>query len=264
MRQGSRRAWFADRAEAGRVLAEQLAPYAGRADVLVLGLPRGGVPVAAEVAARLGLPLDCWVVRKLGLPGHSEFAMGALASGGEVEVDELLLRELGVSPAALAEVERRERAELERREALYRGGRPPPDIAGRTVLVIDDGMATGATMRAVVGALRRRAPARIIVAVPVASRQACLELGELADDCLCTATPEPFRAVGHFYGSFAPTSDAEVIACLESAAARELALGQRRGLAPGTGAGGLRAMMPRDPSTVIPVTAEPLTGDGPC
>ena len=257
MRQGSSRAWFANRAEAGRVLAQRLETFAGRAGsrevrrespsgvhsgvhsgvpsdvsskLVVLGLPRGGVPVAAEVAAHLHAPLDCWLVRKLGLPGHAEFAMGALASGGDVEVDEVLLRELGVGRAAVDEVARRERAELERRERLYRRGRPPPEIAGRVVIVVDDGMATGATMRAVVNALRKGRPARIIVAVPVASREACLEIGELADECVCVAVPEPFRAVGMFYGDFSPTSDEEVLACLArqdrlGAPARDAGLG---------------------------------------
>ena len=215
MKPGTSRVMFEDRIDAGGVLAERLWEYAGRHDVLVLGLPRGGVPVAAEVAGRLSAPLDICLVRKLGVPGHEEFAMGAIASGGVVEVDEALVRELHIPLPAVLNVVRSERAELERREFVYRGERAPASVAGKTVIVVDDGMATGATMRAVVSSLRSHSPARIVVAVPVASRQACQDLQRHADVCICVACPEPFRAVGLFYADFAPTSDAEVIACLE-------------------------------------------------
>lgn len=205
---------FADRRAAGRALATQLDEYARRDDVLVLGLPRGGVPVAAEVAAALQAPLDVWIVRKLGIPGHEECAMGALASDGIVDLDRGLVARLGIDDADVQAVIRRERAELERRTRAYRHGRPALRLDGRRVIVVDDGLATGSTMRAAVRSLRCRLPASIIVAVPVASRDACAEFARRADRCVCVLSPEPFGAVGAWYEDFAPTSDEEVLACL--------------------------------------------------
>jgi putative phosphoribosyl transferase len=206
---------FKDRDDAGRALAARLAEHAGRSDVLVLGLPRGGVPVAAQVAALLHAPLDVWLVRKLGVPGHEEYAMGAIASGGIVDLDEDVVRQLGLSTADVQRVLVRESAELERRERLYRHGRALPKIRGKLVIVVDDGLATGSTMRAAVSALRKLEPARIIAAAPVASSQACAELARHADECVCVSTPEPFHAVGAWYHDFRPTSDEEVAAYLE-------------------------------------------------
>lgn len=211
---------FADRIAAGRALAALLSSYSDRPDVVVLGLPRGGVPVAAEVAAALAAPLDVCIVRKIGVPGHEEFAMGAIASGGVVELDRSLIHGLGLADAAVAAVVQRERAELARREKAYRNGRAAPAIAGRTVILVDDGLATGSTMRAAVNALRIQNPAHIVVAVPVGAREACAALSKAADACVCLARPEPFQAVGLWYVDFRPTSDEEVLACLEDAAAR--------------------------------------------
>lgn len=201
---------FADRREAGRVLATRLSEYGGRADVIVLALPRGGVPVAFEVAQTLGAPLDVFVVRKLGLPGQEEFAMGALASGGVRILDEETIRLAGVSAEELRWVTEFEQAELERRERRYRGDRPFPDLTGRTVILVDDGLATGATMRAAVTALRQEDPARVVVAVPVAALETCDAFREIADDIICAMTPERFRAVGLWYSDFSQTTDEEV------------------------------------------------------
>ena len=201
---------FRNRAEAGRILAESLHGYAGRDDVVVLGLPRGGVPVAAEVAAALGAPLDVLVVRKVGVPGHEELAMGAVASGGVLVLDEALIETLGIDRPVIEEVVERELVELERREAAYRGERAPPALAGKTVVLVDDGLATGSTMRAAVRAVRAREPARIVVAVPVAAAETCRELEREADEVVCAATPRSFRAVGLWYDDFRPTSDDEV------------------------------------------------------
>jgi predicted phosphoribosyltransferase len=209
---------FRDRRHAGDVLARQLAHYAGRDDVIVLGLPRGGVPVAAEVARALGAPLDVFVVRKLGFPGHEEFAMGAIASGG-VRVMNPDVAGAGIPPAMVDAVAAREQQELERRERAYRGARPPLDLKGRIVVLVDDGLATGSTMRAAVMAVRQLAPKRVVVAVPVAAAPTCEQLREMADEVVCAATPEPFRAVGLWYQNFEQTSDAEVRALLESASA---------------------------------------------
>lgn len=239
LRSGSQRALFVDRADAGRALAAKLRAYAGRKDVLVLGLPRGGVPVAAVVAATLGAPLDVWLVRKLGVPHNEEFAMGALSSDGIVELDRDLIRELAISQSAILETVQRERAELERRERAYRLGRPVPDLHGRTVIVVDDGLATGSTMRAAVRAVRCHLPAQIIVAVPVASRQACAELAGRADVCVCVAQPEPFGAVGRWYQNFDPTSDEEVLASLQHSAARDPG---QRSTEPGSRGFGSRAL----------------------
>lgn len=212
---------YADRAEAGRVLAERLKPLAGRPDLVVLALPRGGVPVAYEIARRLGAPLDVFVVRKLGVPGHEELAMGALASGGVRVLNQDLIDELGIPDRVIEAVTVREQNELERRERAYRGTRPAPDLRGKTVVLVDDGLATGNTMRAAVEAVRAQKPARVIVAVPVAARASCEELAEVADEVVCGRTPEPFRAVGLWYDDFEQTSDEEVGALLSQAQDRD-------------------------------------------
>src|ERR1700687_5317950 len=201
---------FRDRREAGRVLAEKLAAYANRPDALVLALPRGGVPVAYEVARALGAPLDVFVVRKLGVPGYEELAMGAVATGGVHVLNDQLVERLGIPEHIIDAVAARERRELARRERLYRGGRSPPDIRGRTVILVDDGLATGATMHAAIQALRQQNPARIVVAVPTASPETCEEMKARADDVICAITPEPFHAVGRWYQDFSQTADEEV------------------------------------------------------
>jgi predicted phosphoribosyltransferase len=210
---------FRDRTEAGRLLATKLAAYANRPDVVVLALPRGGVPVAFEVARALGAPLDVFVVRKLGVPGHEEFAMGAVATGGVRIVNEPVVRALGIPEYVIDAVAATEQQELERRERLYRGDRPPGDVRGRTVILVDDGLATGATMLAAIKALRKMQPARIVVAVPVASRDTCEALGSEADDMVCAVTPEPFYAVGQWYEDFSQTTDDEVRELLQRAEA---------------------------------------------
>lgn len=199
---------YADRAEAGRVLADHLAGYRGAPGLLVLGLPRGGVPVAAVVAHALAAPLDVFIVRKLGYPGHPEYAMGAIASGG-VRVMKVVP---GLAPgqAQIEDVVAREQGELVRRELLYRGDRAAPPLRGRTLVVVDDGLATGATMEAAVRALRGHAPRHVCVAVPVGSRDSCHALALLADRVVCPAQPEPFRAVSLWYGEFPQTGDDEV------------------------------------------------------
>jgi predicted phosphoribosyltransferase len=209
---------FGNRADAGRRLAQRLAHYAGRPDVLVLGLPRGGVPIAFEVARSLGAPLDVFTVRKLGVPGHEELAMGAIASDGVVLLNDEVVESLGIPREAIAAVAAKEKRELERRERDYRGDRPPLDVAGRTVIVVDDGLATGSTMRAVMAALADRKPARIVVAVPVAAPDSCEELRALVDEVVCVVTPDPFFAVGLWYEDFSPTSDEEVRELLREAA----------------------------------------------
>jgi putative phosphoribosyl transferase len=201
---------FRDRTEAGQVLAARLTEYGDRADVLVLALPRGGVPVAYEVARALHVPLDIFLVRKLGVPGHEELAMGAIASGGVRVLNEDVVRELRISPETIASVAAGEQRELERRERSYRGERPMFDVRGRTVLLIDDGLATGSTMRAAIAALRRKGPARIVVAVPVGSSETCAEFQDEADETVCARTPEPFYAVGRWYEDFTQTTDEEV------------------------------------------------------
>jgi len=210
---------FRDRTHAGRVLANALADYKGRTDLLVLALPRGGVPLAVEVARAVSAPVDIFVVRKLGVPGHEELAMGALASGGVRVINRDVVDALGISGRIIDEVAAEEKRELERRERLYRCGRPPQDVRGKTVILIDDGLATGSTMRAAVAALRERGPVQIVVAVPTASRSTCAEFRNVADDCVCAMTPEPFRAVGLWYEDFSQTSDEEVCELLEHAAA---------------------------------------------
>ncbi|MDE3152871.1 MAG: phosphoribosyltransferase [Gemmatimonadota bacterium] len=201
---------FVDRHDAGRQLAEHLRAYAHEPGLIVLGLPRGGVPVAYEVARALGAPLDVFVVRKLGVPGHEEYAMGAIASGGIRVVNQEAMRQLQLTAADLDRVERDERRELERRDRLYRGDRPHADLAGRTVLLVDDGLATGSTMLAAVEAARTRGPRRIIVAAPVAPPDTREAIRRAADDCVCVHTPDPFYGVGVWYADFDQTTDEEV------------------------------------------------------
>jgi len=201
---------FANRTEAGRLLVEKLVNYAGRDDVIVLGLPRGGVPVAFEVAQRLGAPLDVFLVRKLGVPGFEELAAGAIASGGVRVLNEDVMRSIPHADEAIEAVTIRETAELERREQIYREGRPPPELRDRIVILVDDGLATGATMRAAVKALRQSGAAKIVVAVPVGPPETCHELEERADETICLSTPEFFQAVGQYYEDFSQTSDEDV------------------------------------------------------
>lgn len=210
---------FRDRTEAGRLLAEKLTTYSGRPDVLVLALPRGGVPVAYEVARALDAPLDVFVVRKLGVPGHEELAMGAIASGGVCVLNDDLVQTLRIPDQLIEVVTARERRELERRERAYRNGRPAPGVRGRTVILVDDGLATGSTMRAAVEALRRLGPARVVVAVPTAAPSTCDEFRHEADECVCDITPDPFYAVGLWYEDFSQTTDDEVRDLLERSAA---------------------------------------------
>ena len=219
---------FRDRTEAGRRLARELARYANRADVVVLGLPRGGIPVAYEVARALEAPLDVFVVRKLGLPGQEELAVGAIASGGVRFVNEDLVKHLRVPAGVVDEIAAREERELARRERAYRGGRRPLSVSGRVAILVDDGLATGASMRAAAAALRRLGPARIVVAVPVGAAETCREFGALADDVVCTETPEPFWAVGNWYDDFSQTTDEEVRELLELARRDEEEREERR------------------------------------
>jgi putative phosphoribosyl transferase len=201
---------FSDRHAAGRALAERLNAFAGRGDVVVLALPRGGVPVAYEVAHALNAPLDVFVVRKLGVPGHEELAMGAIASGDVQVLNQEVLDWYRLSDADVEAVARRERAELERREQLYRGSRPLTPIEGRIAIMIDDGLATGSTMRAAVEAVRRLKPARIVVAVPVGARNTCEEFRQIANDVVCVISPASFSAVGQWYQDFSQTTDEDV------------------------------------------------------
>jgi predicted phosphoribosyltransferase len=216
---------FRDRAEAGRLLAEQLRDYAGRDDVVVLALPRGGVPVGYEVAKALRAPLDAFVVRKLGVPGYEELAMGAIASGGLVVLNPEPIRALGISDEEIRRAAAKEERELRRREEVYRGGHDPPEVEGKTVIIVDDGLATGSTMRAAALAVRQLNPARVVVAVPVAAAETCDAFRDVVDDIVCHVTPRPFRAVGLWYDDFSQTSDEEVRELLERAndytAARE-------------------------------------------
>ena len=209
---------FRDRREAGRVLAELLAQYRGQKDVAVLALPRGGVPVAYEVARALGAPLDVFLVRKLGTPGQEELAMGAIASGGELVLNEDVIRGIGIGPEELKHAAEKEYRELERREQAYREGRPPPDVAGRVVILVDDGLATGSSMRAAIAALKARHPKQIVVAVPAAPKSTCRELQAYVDDVVCATTPSPFFAVGRSYWDFDEVSDEEVRDVLREAA----------------------------------------------
>ena len=201
---------FFDRRAAGRVLAASLQEYANRDDVVVLALPRGGVPVAFEVASALNAPLDIFVVRKLGTPGHRELAMGAIASGGVRVLNDDVVRWYGVPPEAIEAIAREELAELDRRERAYRAQRPPLQLSGRMLILVDDGLATGSTMRAAALAVRAHRPARVVVAVPVGAKETCAELSSLADEVVCARTPEPFSAVGQWYLNFDQTDDDEV------------------------------------------------------
>jgi len=211
-------ALYQDRTEAGRILATKLTAYANRKDVLVLALPRGGVPVAFEVAKELHAPLDVFVVRKLGVPGHEELAMGAIASGGVRVLNDSLVRDLRLPSRLIEIVAAKEQQELARREVLYREGRPPIPLSGRTAVLVDDGLATGATMLAAARSLRQQKPRRIVVAVPVAAPDACEEFQAHVDEVICAFTPEPFHAVGIWYEDFSQTSDTEVRELLERAA----------------------------------------------
>jgi predicted phosphoribosyltransferase len=201
---------FRNRAAAGRALARALSHYAGRDDVAVLALPRGGVPVAYELARELRAPLDVFLVRKLGVPGHEELAMGAIASGGVLVLDEGVVRWLGISEDQIQKTLAREMDELRRREAAYRDARQLPDLKGKTVILVDDGLATGASMQAAARAVRRHEPARIVIAVPVASRATCQQFRAEVDEVVCAVTPAPFYAVGNWYEDFSQTTDEEI------------------------------------------------------
>ena len=201
---------FRNRVDAGKALAGHLRQYAGRPEVIVLALPRGGVPVGYEVAQALGVPLDVFIVRKLGVPGHEEYAMGAVASGGVRVLNDDAMRSLRLSDETVDRVTARELEELKRRERLYRGDRPEPDLKGRTVILVDDGLATGSTMKAAVKALAQRQAGRIVVAVPIAAADTCQALRREVDEVVCALTPEPFHAVGLWYDNFSQTTDEEV------------------------------------------------------
>jgi putative phosphoribosyl transferase len=217
---------FPNRIEAGRQLAEKLDKYAEREDVIVLGLPRGGVPVAYEVAKRLRAPLDVFVVRKLGVPGFEELAAGAIASGGVRVLNQDVMRAIPHADEVIEAVTARETAELERREQIYREGRPPPELRDRIVILVDDGLATGATMRAAVKAARQSGAAKIVVAVPVGPPDTCREFEEEADETICLSTPVFFQAVGQYYEDFSQTSDEDVRELLSSAAQERPAPGE--------------------------------------
>jgi predicted phosphoribosyltransferase len=208
---------YRDRREAGRELARHLRAYGGRSDAIVLALPRGGVPVGFEVARELGLPLDVYIVRKLGMPGQEELALGALASGGVCVLNDEVVRAARIPPQTIDAIAAREEKEIVRRERLYRGDRPSVDVRERTVLLIDDGLATGATMSAAAAALRKLGPRRIVVAVPAAARETCESLASEVDEIVCAMMPEPFYAVGYWYEDFTQTSDEEVQALLAAA-----------------------------------------------
>jgi predicted phosphoribosyltransferase len=208
---------YRDRGEAGQTLAALLSEYADRSDVIVLGLPRGGVPVAYEVARALRVPLDIFLVRKLGVPGHDELAMGAIATGGVRVLNIAVVESLQIPESAIAAVTAREEQELARRERLYRGNRPPPDVRGQVAILVDDGMATGSTQRAAAAALRPLDPARIVVAVPVAAPSTCHEMRALVDEVVCARTPDPFYAIGIWYRDFSQTSDDEICSLLAMA-----------------------------------------------
>lgn len=215
-------ALFQNRRDAGQQLARRLTRYAGRSDVLVLALPRGGLPVAAEVAAALHAPLDVFLVRKLGVPSHPELAMGAIAEGGVRVLSHALIRDLEIPHAMVEQVSVRERLELERRGRTLRGTRPAPRIEGRTIILIDDGLATGSTMEAAVVALREQKPARIVIAVPVGARETCVRLSQLADELVAVDMPEPFQAVGLWYDDFMQTTDEEAVGILTDGQTSEI------------------------------------------
>lgn len=208
---------FLDRSEAGRLLGARLSPYANREDILVLALPRGGVPVGLEVARALNAPLDVFVVRKLGAPGQEELAIGAISSGGVRLLNRETIRALGISRGQVEAITQREARELERRERLYRGNHDAPEMRGKTVLVVDDGLATGLTMRAAIQALRQKEPKEIIAAVPVASSSACREVEKEADAVICLSTPPEFLALGQWYRNFSQVGDAAVHEMLDRA-----------------------------------------------
>jgi predicted phosphoribosyltransferase len=214
---------FTDRFDAGRQLAERLGHYAGRDDAIVLALPRGGVPVGYEVARALGAPLDVFLVRKLGTPGHEELAMGAIASGGVRVLNEGLVRQLGLTDRQVDVAAAEEQEELDRREHAYRDDRPPPAVRGKAVILVDDGLATGSTMRAAVQAVRRLGPTRVVVAAPVGAADTCERLGQVADEVVCALVPESFMAVGMWYEDFTQTTDDEVRDLLERATHAEVA-----------------------------------------
>src|SRR5947208_1699462 len=201
---------FRDRTEAGQVLASKLTKYLNQVDTVILALPRGGVPVAYEIGKELGLPVDIFVVRKLGVPGHEELAMGAIASGGVRHINRDVVDQVRIDSETIDVASRREQKEIERREQLYRGQRSPVDVRNKTVIVVDDGLATGSTMHAAIAALRQHRPARIVVAVPAASPQTCSEIADEVDEIICAATPETFYAVGQWYQEFSQTTDEEV------------------------------------------------------
>lgn len=208
---------FKDRRDAGRKLAQKLTAYAGQPNLLVLSLPRGGVPVAYEVARTLNAPLDICIVRKLGLPGQEELALGAIASGGVRELNLDIVRTLNIPDEVINLVAKRELQELQRREKLYRGDRPPPEVRDRRIILIDDGLATGASMRAAIAGLRLQHPARIVIAVPVAAQEVCEAFRSEVDEIVCAITPEPFYGVGRWYEDFSQTTDEEVRILLEEA-----------------------------------------------
>ena len=210
--------YFRDRIEAGHMLAQRLQAYRNGSDVLVLGLPRGGVPVAYEAARELNVPLDVFIVRKLGVPGHEELAMGAIATGGVRVLHQAVIRELGIPQEIIDRVTESEAKELERRQHLYRSDKPLPAVQGRVVIIIDDGLATGSTMKAAVAALRQQQPMRLVVAVPTAPAETCKELQQMADEVVCVVTPEPFYAVGGSYVDFRQTTDEEVRDLIKRAA----------------------------------------------
>jgi putative phosphoribosyl transferase len=208
---------FVDRADAGRALAASLKEYAIDPDTIVLAIPRGGVPVAFEIAVTLEVRMDVLIVRKIGVPWNPEYAVGAVASDGIVVMDETMMHQLGLTPVGLAPIVRAELDELERRERLYRGDEPYPELEGHTVLLVDDGLATGSTMLAAIKAVRTRSPRRVVVAVPIASAEACADLDQAADRTICLETPDPFYGVGVWYEDFSETSDEQVLALLAQA-----------------------------------------------
>jgi putative phosphoribosyl transferase len=226
--------FFKDRTEAGKYLASQLSNYADRGDVVVLALPRGGVPVAYEVARALRAPLDIFLVRKLGVPGHEELAMGAIATGGVRVLNNDVVDYYQIPEEAIDDVADREVQELKRRQRAYRGDRPEPDVRGKTVILVDDGLATGSTMRAAAAALRHQDPAKTVVAVPVSAPQTCDEYRMGVDEIICAATPEPFYGVGQWYLDFSQTTDDEVRELLDRARQEAAATKEQKRMAHGT------------------------------
>ena len=230
---------FRDRTDAGQFLSTKLMAYANREDVLVLALPRGGVPVAFEVAKAINAPLDVFLVRKLGVPGNKELAMGAIATGDVLVLNEEVIKALDVPRVEIDLVTAKEKQELERRERIYRGDYPPPDVQGYTVILIDDGLATGSTMRAAVVALRKQTPGRIVIAVPIAAESTCNEFRSEVDEVICAVTPQPFLSVGTWYENFLQITDDDVREILKRAR-HELPDVPRRGMAPRLGEGGCK------------------------